>query len=180
MNKLALVVLATSLAFAASASAQRVIIVSEQDVAKSWSVSPETAGFVAAYPAAVPDKSQDVCVNLGFMINADGSTSNYTLVKAWSSATADDQAVLRVTEPFVQNVAAVVQRRKFVPAAKPRMVYTSVTMAFRGGQAGAEEIRAHCLVADLEKFVADAARTKRQRQAQQAETRRDMQSASRY
>jgi hypothetical protein len=159
--------LVATLLVATAASAGRVTIVSESELGKRWSQTPESARFVAGYPAAVANKSQDVCINLGFMINEDGSTSNYTLMQAWSSATPDAEAFKRNSEPFVQNAAATVQRWHFAPTDKPHAVYTSATMAFRGGQASEEEVRAHCRIADLERFVADAVDKKRGRQTRE-------------
>ena len=169
--------LAATLVLATPASAGRVSIVSEAELGKSWSLTPETAVFVAGYPAAAADKAQDVCVNLGFKINPDGSTSDYTLMKAWSSGTSDAAALDKLSEPFVQNAAAVVQRWKFVPADKPRAVYTSATMAFRGSQASAEEVQSHCRIADLATFVADAAARSKGRKAEDMKTRELMRSS---
>ena len=178
MKALATITLATTVAFAAAAAAGgRVGIVSEHELAKNWTLTPETAVFVAGYPAAAADKSAEVCVNLGFMIQPDGSTSDYTLMKAWSSTTSDKAELDKVAGPFVQNVAAVVSRWKFVPTGKPRQMYTSATMAFRPGQVNPEEVRAHCRIADLEQFVAEAAGRKSGRQAEDMRTRELMRSS---
>jgi hypothetical protein len=179
MKALATFTLATAVALAtATASAGRVGIVSENDLAKTWTLTPESARFVAGYPAAAGDKGGDVCVNLGFMIQADGSTSDYTLMKAWSSTTSDKAELDRLSAPFVQNAAAVVSRWKFVPTGKPRQLYTSATMAFRPGQVNPVELREHCRIDDLEQFVANAAGRKGSRQADEMRTRELMRSSS--
>ena len=174
MKTLARVALATTVAFATAASAGRVGIVSEHELAKNWTLTPETAVFVAGYPAAAADKSAEVCVNLGFMIQPDGSTSDYTLMKAWSSTTSDKAELARLADPFVQNAAAAVQRWKFVPTGKPRQMYTSTTVGFRSGQANPEEVRARCRIDDLERFVAESSGRNGRRQAEDLRAREMM------
>lgn len=164
------------LAFAAGASG-RVAIVSEHEVAEKWKPAPDAPRVVVGYPASVADKLRDVCVNIGFMIEMDGSTSNFSQVKSWSSATPDGEPAAEQLRPFVQSAAAAVSMWKFVPATdKPRQVYTSAAFVFEGSQSpGPEAIRARCRIENLTAFVNQA----KSRQAQRGDLERGRQERNR-
>src|SRR5436190_9904434 len=105
--------------------AGRIDIVSEAQAAQAWKPDPGQQQFVAGYPDAATDKSRDVCVSIGYLINADGSTSNFTQMKAWGSGSADGSLKSAEAQPYVQLAAAVVSRWKFVPVARPHQIYTA-------------------------------------------------------
>ena len=148
-------VLATGLLANAPAGANRIDIVSEAQAATRWQPDPNARRFVAGYPDAAADKARDVCVNLGFLIKADGSTSDFTELKSWGSGAGDGALSQKEAEPYVQVSAAVVSRWRFVPTGKPRPIYTSATFAFDGSKAlGEAAIRDRCRIDDLPGFVA--------------------------
>ena len=137
-----------------------ITIVSEQDLAQSWLHAPGVTLVTAGYPKTADGQSRDVCVNLGFLIGPDGSTSNFTQMKAWTSdrSAAKSGADL---QPYVQTAAAAVSAWKFVPAkGKPRSVYTSATFAFAGSKAlSPEQIQQNCRIEHLKAFVMQARQT---------------------
>ncbi len=148
----------------APALAGRITIVSEADSAKLWSPAPGAAQVHAGYPTTVGKPAQDVCVNIGYLIGADGSTSNFTQMKAWTSVAGDEPTPDDV-QPFVQSAAAAVSMWRLAPkTAKARSVYTSATFVFDGSKAQPREaIGAHCRIDDLEAHVAKATRDKERR-----------------
>ena len=152
MDRLFLVVGAGAALFAASSLAGRIRIVSEDQAAKSWSHAPNHPRVVASYPAAAADKGRDVCVNIGYLIKSDGSTSDYAQMAAWSSDGGDD------LQAYVQAAAATVSMWRFVPAVgKAHPMYTSASFAFAGSKAlPAEDIRSRCRIADLPGHVQKA------------------------
>lgn len=152
------------LAFGASASG-RGSIVSENQLAETWKPDPNAPRVAVGYPTSAADKSRDVCVNIGFKIEKDGSTSNFTQVKAWSSATPNDEPPPEQLRPFVKSAAALVSMWKFVPAGdKRRPVYTSASFVFVGSKsAGPDAIRARCHIEDLSAFVDQAKSRKAKR-----------------
>jgi hypothetical protein len=143
---------------AGPAVAERITIVSEADAARIWAPATGVARVVAGYPDAAGDKSQDVCVNIGFLINKDGSTSDFTELKAWSSRSPDADARPEGVQPFVQSAAAAVSLWRFEPVkGKPRSIYTSASFGFAGSRSlPTEQVRAHCAIDDLPGFVARA------------------------
>ena len=155
MNALPRAALAAALLAAGAAAAGRIDIVSEAQVAQDWRPDPNQRRFVAGYPESAADKSRDVCVNIGFLIKADGSTSNFTEMKSWSSGAADGILTPAEADPYVQIAAAVVSRWRFVPVARPRSIYTSASFAFDGSKSlGSAGILERCRIDDLPAFVA--------------------------
>ena len=129
----------------ATAVAEQITIVSEDQAPKAWVPAPDQPRVIAGYPATAADQGRDVCVNIGYLIRSDGSTANFTRMKTWSSDGDDD------LKPYVQAAAAAVSVSRFVPAAKRvHPIYTSTTFAFDGSKAlSVEEISSRCRIADL-------------------------------
>jgi len=133
----------------------RVAIVNESSLADKWAPDPTQTHYVAGYPSNAADKSADVCVTIGYEVGDNGSTSDFTELKSWTSAHPDGLLAAEEAAPYTQIAAAVVSRTRYVPVGKAHAVYTSSTFAFDGSNPlGEDAIRAHCQIADLEDFVA--------------------------
>ena len=145
MDRFVLLVGAGAALFAASTFAERITIVSEHQAPKSWTYAPDQPRVVAGYPTTVANKGRDVCVNIGYLIKSDGSTTEFAQMKAWSSDGGKD------VQAYAQSAAAAVSMWRFVPATtKAHPIYTSATFVFDGSKAlSVEDIRARCRIADL-------------------------------
>ncbi len=166
-----------------AAAGQRVSIVSEHEVATAWTPAPDSPRIVVTYPSSAPDRSQDVCVSIGYQIEKDGKTSNYSQMKVWSSAAA--KPTPEQVEAFVQTAAGVVSMWRFAPVGKPRSIYTAATFAFEATpDGGADAISAHCRIADLKAFVEAAKQaedgTQKALRAQEEQRRRQNGFVPRY
>lgn len=146
-------------------SADQVRIVSESDIAQSWLPASGKPRLVAGYPFTLTDRTQDVCVNIGFLINADGSTSNFVEMKAWHSAAGSGQPKAEQVRPFAQMAAATISLWRFAPVAgTPTPVYTSAAFAFDGSKTvPTGQILSRCRIDDLPGHVAAAKRAVQQR-----------------
>lgn len=135
-------------------------IVSESEIALSWTPAPGSARVIAGYPAAAVDRTHDVCVNIGFQINPDGRTSNFVEMRAWHSAGSGSDAKAQQIRPFAQAAAAAVSLWHFVPVSTPaKPVYTSAAFAFKGSKALSDsQILVRCRIEDLPAHVAAAKR----------------------
>ena len=164
MNINRLMALATLAAITAAsplrAGAPPPTIVSEKDAAQVWKPAPGSARVVAGYPAAISDRAQDVCVNIGFLIHEDGTTSNFVEMKAWHASSGAEDPKAEQVRPFAQSAAAAVSLWRFVPVAdKPKHIYTSAAFAFDGSKTRPSgQILDHCRIDDLPGHVADAKR----------------------
>lgn len=143
-------------------AADPVTIVSEGASASLWRPDPAVPPMAAGYPSKLADKTEDVCIGIGYLLKEDGTTSDYSLLTSWGSkGDAGAQAGGRL-DPFAQNAVAVVSRWRFVPLdggkrAALRPLYTAATFAFSTNPAAdLEALRGHCRIADLPDFVAKA------------------------
>ncbi len=144
-----------------AAAADKATILSEGGAAQYWRPVPESIAM-PAYPGIVADKSEDVCVGVGYMLNTDGSTSDFAVLNAWGSRT---DGKTKATDPhflpFAQNALAAVQRWKFSstsgPESRIKPIYTAATFAFTtNAGSDAATLRGHCTIADLPDFIAKA------------------------
>ena len=155
MNRNSVRLLAGALALASIASfaAERIDIVSEGAHNKVW--SPPAQPLAPAYPAIVTENDQ-VCVGIGYMIEKDGSTSGFMVLRSWSRAHGSGDDANAAIEPFARNALAAVQQWKFAPleAGKERKVYTATTFAFdRDATGDAAELKDKCVVGNLSAFI---------------------------
>lgn len=143
------------------AAADKATILSEGGAAQYWRPVPESIAM-PAYPGIVADKSEDVCVGIGYMLNTDGSTSDFAVLNAWGSKT---DKKIKATDPhflpFAQNSLAAVQRWRFSttsgPESKVKPIYTAATFAFSTAPgADAAALRSNCTITDLPDFIAKA------------------------
>ena len=153
-----LAVAAVMLAASGPAGAGRLEIVSEHRSGESWKPAAGVPRAAVGYPAAAADQAADVCVSVGFQIQADGTTSNLTGLNAWSSSAPDGRPGPKAVEPFVRSAAAAVSMWKFEQAkARPRPIYTAATFAFEGsGKLASDAIRERCRIDNLASFIARA------------------------
>ena len=150
--------LASGLAAAAFASTTPAII-SEGGANAFWrQVTPDA---VPPFPASAPDKSEDVCIGVAYLINADGKTSDFAMLKSWTSKREKGIPAGEAYAPFSQGAVAAVMQRRYAPAqasaggASVTPVYTASTFAFsQRPDADVQALRAHCMVDDLPAFVA--------------------------
>ncbi len=159
MARIRLHVAAFSLLAAGSALAgasRYVTVLCEKDRAQAWVPAPGQAQVLAGYPDAATDRGQDVCVNIGFLIDSNGKTSSYVELRSWSDASGEKTPSEESIAPFTQIAAAVLARRSFAPVGrKPRPVFTSETFSFTGsGRLEPAAIASHCHIDDLQALVA--------------------------
>ncbi len=148
------------------ANADQPATVSESDAANFW--QPKSPMNEPALPVSAPDASEDVCVSLGYQVKADGSTSDYALLRSWGSKHPrgiPDSAAYSI---YSRTAVAATMQRSFTavaPAAgastagaptdvQPKAIFTATTFAFPA-QAGGDRsaVRAHCAIADLPDFI---------------------------
>lgn len=142
-------------------AAERMTVVNERAVAKDWVADPAQSRMVPGYPSTFADKSEDACVSIGYLLNRDGSTSDFTLLKSWGEKTREDSSDRVHLDALAQAAVAAVQAWRFVPApgnrSRIRPVYTAATFGFSSKGAGEREAaKSRCSISDLPSFVAKA------------------------
>jgi len=141
-----LMVATVAMAFPTMA-ADRIPIADEGTIGDRWSLVPGTR-FVPAYPAEYASTPEEVCVTVGYLLNADGHTSDFALLKSWSSGS-NSRGRTKFWETFAGAASEALARWQFAPepGVTPRPVYTAATFTF--GRVGATGTREHCAIADL-------------------------------
>lgn len=156
MRPLSFLIAAGTILLAGSlAASDRIEIVSETEVGQYWTHAPGVPKVVAGYPSAASDRSQDVCVNIGYLIAPDGQTAEFFEMDSWSSASRGGRPKQKQVEAFVQIAAAAVSRWRFAPVGeRPQPVFTSTTFAFDGSKTlSVDAIRQRCAIPNLQAFV---------------------------
>ena len=142
-------------------AAERMTVVNERAVAKDWVPDPAKSRMLPGYPSTFADKTEDACVSIGYLLNRDGSTSDFTLLKSWGAETPENSRNRSHLDALAQAAVATVQAWRFVPSsgnrAKVRPIYTAATFGFTSkGPADRVAAQSHCAIADLPSFVAKA------------------------
>jgi len=151
-----------------SHAAHPVRVVNEGGIRDEWMLADGVKLVAPAYPAAFARRGDNVCVAVGYLINPDGTTSEFSLLKAWASSTRGDKE----PEPgfwaaFAKVGAVALAQWRFKPrpeVASPTPTYTVATMTLMGRQA--EDIvvlRKRCAIEDLAATKAELERLAKRR-----------------
>ena len=111
---------------------ERPRIVNEGGIKDQWTLAEGVPLAAPGYPAHLVERGDSVCLALGYAIKPDGSTSDFSVVKSWSSAGKQPDAYW---DAFAQASAGAVSQWKFAPRAEvrqPKPTYTVATMQFMG------------------------------------------------
>jgi hypothetical protein len=136
--------------FCASAQApEKIAVANEGGIRDRWMLAPGASLPVPAYPKAYEASGAEVCVAIGYVLNADGTTSDFSLLKSWS---ADEPKLHRdqYWSTFAADASAALARWKFAPRPEvtgPKPVYTVATFLF--GATNATELRRKCAIPSL-------------------------------
>ena len=126
-------------------AADRIRVVAEGGIRDEWTLPPGYKLAMPVYPAARAEQRAEVCVAIGYLINPDGSTSDFALLKSWTSADIS-RSDLGYWADFANAAAEALSQWHFQPRSEvktPRPVYTVATMLFA---AGSPASRSHCAV----------------------------------
>lgn len=145
-------------AVAGSAQAQRnVQIVNEGGIRDKWMLADGARLAAPGYPAQFVDRGDSVCLAMGYAINPDGSTSDFSLIRSWNSSTGAAEPVDGFWDAFTQAGANALSQWKFAPrpeVAEPDPTYTVATLFFNGKDGiDNETLKGHCKIADLKALV---------------------------
>ena len=156
---------------------EKVRVVNEGGIKDQWTLAEGVKLAAPGYPAALLERGDSVCIALGYAIKPDGTTSDFSIVKSWSSAGQDQPD--EYWDAFAQASAGAVSQWAFAPrpdVAEPQPTYTVATMQFMGKPSmDGAELRGHCRVDDL---VAQLKRNERN-SPMNSQVRRDIEQAQR-
>lgn len=110
----------------------KIRVVNEGGISHAWTLPPGSKLAVPAYPVEYADNQAEVCVAIGYLLNADGNTSDFALLKSWS-AREPRQKREAYWGAFARAASTALSQWRFIPkpdVAVPRQVYTVATFVF--------------------------------------------------
>jgi hypothetical protein len=136
----------------AQVAGSRVRIANEGTIGDKWKLADGTTLAMPVYPAQLAERKADVCIALGYVIAADGTTGSFTVLQQWSSE-GEKEPVEGYWKSFAEAGADALAAWKFQPKPDAGTViptHTVATLVFNGGAGVAPaELRGHCKIADL-------------------------------
>lgn len=126
----------------------KIAVVNEGGIGSAWMLAPGTTLPVPAYPTIYEDSHEEVCVAIGYLINPDGTTSDFSLLKFWAEKEPNGDAD-SYRAVFAQDASNALARWRFAPrpeVSSPKPVYTVATFLFAAKSA---ELRTRCAIPSL-------------------------------
>ncbi len=139
-------------------------IANEGTIGDKWMLADGAKLATAEYPGYFAERGDDVCIALGYKINKDGTTSDFSVLRQWNSEAEDKEPVDGFWKAFAESAAHAVSQWKFKPRPDAGAPVTTLTVATLGfnGKKGVDPValRGHCKIADLTDAI-EQAKTKR-------------------
>lgn len=130
------------------------VVVQEGRLGQDWKVADGVQLAAPGYPAS-GQESANVCINLGYAVDEDGSIQDMAVLKSWGENSAGEPLTEEGIKPFAQASALAVSSWRFAPkehVSEPARTVTSTTLAFVNGKSQGE-VRAHCAIENLAVFL---------------------------
>jgi len=143
--------MAAVLAAGPAMAQQRIDVANEGGIRDAWMLADGVALVAPQYPQAWLGRHDTVCLGVGYLLNPDGTTSNFTMVKGWNSATGTSEPAPGYWAAFAEAAADALKQWRFKPRPEVRQakpVYTVATFVFGTGEQRSEA-RAQCGITNL-------------------------------
>lgn len=178
MSRLTRIAVASTLcciAFTALA-ADKSRIANEGAIADEWMLAPGTKLAAPGYTTEMKESGDNVCVALGYSILPDGKTSDFTVLRTWTSRQDPPKDYFR---SYSAAAAGAVSQWAFQPRPEvtaPRRTVTVATLTFRGNNEAMDAgLASRCKITDLAAELQSA----NHKNVNSAQLRRDMEAANR-
>lgn len=119
-------------------------------------ITSDSSFAAPGFPASLASRGDNVCVTIGYKIQSDGSTTDFGVLKSWSSSSDDKRPQGGYWEDVINVTGSAVSQWKFRKAdgGKLAPLYTAATFSFRGNDPmEPSQLRAKCLITDLTAYV---------------------------
>lgn len=139
----------------AANAGSKIPVVNEGGIRQAWTLPEGGKLAVPAYPEAYANNGGEVCVGVGYRLNADGTTSDFVLLKAWSADEPDNDRK-EYWQAFANAASDALSHWKFVPregVSDPKAVYTAATFLFRASSPAATSEK--CRIGNLAQHIVD-------------------------
>ncbi len=154
MRARTLLILALVAAALPAFAADRIRIADEGRIGDEWTLVPATQ-LMPPYPDAYAKAPEQVCLVVGYLVNPDGTTSDFSLLKSWTSGS-NSSSRKDFWSAFADLSSRALAQWRYAPkdpaAAKP--VYTAATFVF-GTPDAAAATKQHCEISNLTERLAE-------------------------
>ena len=146
--------LAAMIAVALPALAADKIKIADEGKLDQWSLVPGTQ-LMPPYPEAYAGNPEEVCLVVGYLVNADGTTSDFSLLKSWTSGS-NSRSRNKFWADFADLASRALSQWHYSPkgASSAAPVYTAATFVFGTPQAAAAT-KENCAISDLTRRLVD-------------------------
>jgi hypothetical protein len=144
------ILLAALIAAALPVAAANKIKITDEGKLDQWSLVPGTQ-LMPPYPEAYARNPEEVCLVVGYLVNADGTTSDFSLLKSWASGS-NSRSRKTFWAEFGDLASRALAQWRYAPrdAASVEPEYTAATFVFGTPQA-AMATKEHCVMPSLAK-----------------------------
>lgn len=141
-------------ALPALAANDRIRIANEGQLGDQWSLVPGTR-LMPPYPEQYASNPEEVCMVIGYVVNADGTTSDFALLKSWTSGS-NSRTRNKFWTEFADLASRAIAQWRYAPrdAASAKPVFTAATFVF-GTPQSAVATKEHCEISDLTKRMVE-------------------------
>jgi hypothetical protein len=149
------------------AAQQRIEVKNEGDIRDKWMLKEGVPLVAPQYPPALAQRGDEVCVSIGYLLNADGALSDFTMVKAWNSASGSKEPQPGYWAAFAEAAGDALAQWRFQPrpqVSRPQPVFTVGTFVF-GTKGQATAVRDRCKIPNLVAHLRDVRSAKALRTA---------------
>lgn len=129
-------------------ASDRIPVLNQGAIDAQWTIVPGTQ-LMPPYPDSYAKDPEEVCMVVGYLVNADGTTSDFALLKSWASG-GSSRARSKLWAEFADLSSRALAQWRYTPKdpASALPVYTATTFVF-GNQANALATQEHCAVPDV-------------------------------
>jgi hypothetical protein len=177
LRKLAGLALFGALAVSSAFAADGIRVVNEGGIRDKWMLKEGVPLTVPSYPAHLARRGDEVCVALGYLVNPDGTLTDFALLKSWSSASGgSDEPEPGYWTAFAEAAGDALKQWRFQPrpeVARAEPVFTVGTFVF-GSKGTASAARDHCRIPNLIALLRDLEHASTHRRAPEILSRLDL------
>jgi len=173
-------VLCGALAASSAFAADGIRVVNEGGIRDKWMLKEGVPLTVPSYPVHLAKRGDEVCVALGYLVNPDGTLSDFAMLKSWTSAgNGSDEPEDGYWMAFAEAAGDALKQWRLQPrpeVARAEPVFTVGTFVF-GSKGTASTARDHCKIANLIALLRDLESSSTHRRAPEILSRLDLRDA---
>ena len=142
----------------AAAEGVGIKVANEGAIRDRWMLAPDTTLATPVLPDELAHGQGESCVAVGYLINPEGRTSDYAVLKSWSRTPPPKHLADAYWRGRAEAASQALAQWRFAPrpgVASAQPVYTVATFMFGITPAMSAQTRSRCAIVDLRKHLRD-------------------------